>query len=187
MCVYFLLLWVCVHAWAPVCSVCHSGLGVAGACCILYSWMGTAWAWPAISPPTTRMHTQLRQLPLFLPASKNADVCVHVSVCVCVCIFRVNTNHRFLFFHLNIPLSLCVNVSLPLLLVLLHPPQGTVRTAAVPMTTSVLLSITKAALSSLAYILYMQHPQFWQVCRWHVTQLYSSQWQMHGTWPLHCY
>lgn len=87
-------------------------------------------------------------------------MCVFTYLCVCVCIFRVNTNHRFLFFHLNIPLSLCVNVSLPLLLVLLHPPQGTVRTAAVPMTTSVLLSITKAALSSLAYILYMQHPQF---------------------------
>ena len=45
--------------------------------------------------------------------------------------------------------SLCVS---PLLLVFLHPPQGTARTAAVPMTTSVLLSITKAALSSSAYI-----------------------------------
>lgn len=105
--------------------------------------------------------------PLACTHSSGNSLCFCLQVRMLMCVFTYLCAFSgliqtivFFFFHLNIPLSLCVDVSLPLLLVLLHPPRGTVRTAAVPMTTSVLLSITKAALSSLAYILYVQHPQF---------------------------
>lgn len=76
----------------------------------------------------------------------------HACLCVFVCVCRVNTNHPS-FTSLCLCLRLCY-----CLLVFPHPPQGTARTAAVPMTTLVLLSINRAALSSLACILYIQLP-----------------------------
>ena len=155
------------------CFVCHSGPCVDNVCCTLYGWMGTAWAWPAISPPTTHIHTQPGQLP--------PSVCVWVCVCVfmCVCV-QGKYKSSIPFSSILLFVCVCVWVS-PLLLVFPHPPQGTARTAAVPMTTSVLLSITMPASWSLAYVLYMWLLQLWQVCRWHVTQLYSPHQQMHGT------
>lgn len=73
-------------------------------------------------------------------------------VVMCVCVRRVNTNQPLPLFFIwllpFLPLRACLS------LIISVSPWGTARTAAVPMTTSVPLSITMAAISSLAYILY---------------------------------
>lgn len=83
-------------------------------------------------------------------------------------------------FHLpSLSGSYCA-MFLSVLLVFPHHPKGTARTA-VPMTTSVLLSITMAALFSLAHTPYIRLPWLWQVCRWLVIPVYRPHQQMHTT------
>ena len=152
MCVSVFFFFFCTHARAALCSVCHSGPCAAGVCAAhcTAEW-GTAWAWPAISPPTTRTDTQAGLCLCFSLQERvcaRVYVCMRVCVCVCVCICRVNTNHPFpltpsLSLFLSLALFVCVS---PLSLVFRHPPRGTARTAAVPMTTSVLLSISSGCL-----------------------------------------
>lgn len=126
-----------MHAAAAFSPVCHSGQRVASAGCTLYSWKGAAWAWPAIQPPTTRVHRKPRKLPLLQSARKNA--------LLSVCISGVNSNHLALFLSFYLRLCLCVWAS-PFILMFLHSPQGTLGTAAIPMTTSVLLPIINGCL-----------------------------------------
>lgn len=78
-------------------------------------------------------------------------------VCVCVCVYvRVHSQGKYKsfppFFFIRLLLFLPPRACLSLIISV--SPWGTARTAAVPMTTSVPLSITMAAVSSLAYILY---------------------------------
>ena len=194
MCVsVFFCFFLFAHMHELLSSVCHSGPCAADVCAAhcTAEW-GTAWAWPAISPPTTRTDTQAG---LCLCFSLQERVCarvyvcmrvcvfVCVCVCVCVCICRVNTNHPFpltpsLSLSLSLSLSFCMCLSL--IISVSTSSSGDTEDCSCPYDNlSATVNQPGLPYPSLACFLHMWPSRLWQVCRWRFTQLYSSHQQLH--------